>query len=128
MHQPRKSCANIAPEGKSTSLGNLNIRDTYLDLMNDERNNSSSTGITPPRLSTSSAEMQNSSNFLENSTSDSLGLTSQDRELIPLLDELQNISITGPSNNTDSTRLMGYFCSEMVSNLTLVKECGFKCG
>ena len=68
--------------------------------MNDESNNSSSTEITPPWLSTNSAEMQNSFNSLEDSTPDS---TSQDRELISILDELQNISVTGPSNNTDST-------------------------
>ena len=75
LHQPSMSYANIAREGKSTSFGNLNIRDIYIDLMNDESNNSSSTEITPPQLSTNSAEMQNFSNSLENSTSDSLGLT-----------------------------------------------------
>ena len=116
LHQPSKSYADIAREGKSTSLGNLNIRDIYLDLMNGESNNLSSTEITPPRLSTNSAEMQNSSNSLENSTSDSLGLTSQDRELISILDELQNISVTGPSNNTNSTRLTDYFCPETILN------------
>ena len=107
LHQPSKSYADIAREGKSTSLGNLNIRDIYLDLMNGESNNLSSTEITPPRLSTNSAEMQNSSNSLENSTSDSLGLTSQDRELISILDELQNISVSGPSNNTDRLLFFG---------------------
>ena len=119
-HQKIPSWISLArvQEGEFTSLGNLNIRDIYIDLMNDESNNSSSTQITPPRLSTNSAEMQNSSNSLENSTSDSLGLTSQDRELISILDELQNISVTGPSNNTDSTRLTGYFCSETVINLS----------
>ena len=61
-------------------LGNLNIKDIYLDLMNDENNCSSNTEITPLRLSANSAEMQNSSNSLENSTSGSLGLTSQERE------------------------------------------------
>ena len=59
-----------------------------------------------------------SSNALENSTPESLGLTSQDRELVSILDELQNVSVTGPSNNTDSTRLTGYFCSETVFNLS----------
>ena len=113
-----KSYADVAREGKSTSLGNLNIRDIYLDLMNDESNNSSSIEITPPRLSSNSAEMLNSSNSLENSTPQSLGLTSQDRELVSILDELQNVSVTGPSNNTDSTRLTGYFCSETVFNLS----------
>ena len=118
LHQPRKSYADITREGKSTSLGNLNTRDIYLDLTNDESNNLSSTEITPPRLSTNSAKIQNSFNSLENSTSNSIGVTSQDRELISILDELQNISVTGPSNNTDSTRLAGYFCSEMIFSLS----------
>ena len=86
--------------------------------MNDESNNSSSTKITLPRLSINSEEMQISSNSLGNSTPDSLCLNSQDRELIFILDELQNISVTGPSNNTDSTRLTCYFCSEMVFYLS----------
>ena len=73
--------------------------------------------ITPPRLSTNSAEMLNSFNSLENSTPQSLALTSQDRELVSILDELQSGSVTGPSNNTDSTRLTGYFCSDTVLNL-----------
>ena len=76
LHQPSKSYADIAQESKSTSLGNLNLRAIHLDLMNDESNNSSSTEITPSRLSTNSAKTQNSSNSLENSTSDSLGVTS----------------------------------------------------
>ena len=59
-----------------------------------------------------------SSNALENSTPESLGLTSQDRELVSILDELQNVSVTGPSNNTDSTCLSGYFCLETVFNLS----------
>ena len=37
LHQPSKSYADIAREGKSTSLGNLNLRYIYLDLMNDEK-------------------------------------------------------------------------------------------
>ena len=63
--------------------------------MNDESNNSSSTEITPLRLSTKSAEMQNSSNSLENSTPDGHDLTPQDAELICILDELQNMRVTG---------------------------------
>ena len=109
--QPIKSYADVAREGKSTSLGDPNTRDIDLDLMNDESSNSSSKKITPPRLSTNSAEMQKYCNSLENSTPDSLGLTSSDRELICILDKLQNMNVTGPSNNTDSTRLIGYFCS-----------------
>ena len=38
--------------------------------------------------------MQNSSDSLENSTPGRLGLTPQDRELIFVLDELQNVSVT----------------------------------
>ena len=62
--------------------------------------------------------MLNSSNSLENSTPESPGLTCQDRELVCILDELENVSVTGPSNNTGSTRLTGYFCSETLFNLS----------
>ena len=86
--------------------------------MSDGSNNSSSTEIIPSRLSTNSAEIQIFSHFLENSTPDSFCLTSQDWELISLLDELQNTSVTGPNSNTNSTRLIGYFCSETVFNLS----------
>ena len=112
FHQS-KSYTDVAREVKFTSLGNLNIRDIYLDLMNDESNNLSSIEITPPQLSTNSTEMLNSSNSLEKSTPES-----QDRELFSILDDLQNVSVTGPSNNTDNTRLTGYFCSETVFNLS----------
>ena len=109
MHQSIKSYADVGREGKSTSLGHLKkfFRHIYLNLMNDESNTSSSTEITPPRLSTNTAEMKNSSNSLENSTPDSLGLTFQDRQLISILDELQNVSVTGTSNSTGSNRLTG---------------------
>ena len=86
--------------------------------MSDESNNSSSTEIIPSRLSANSAEKQVFSNFFEKSTPDSLGLTSPDRELISFLDELQNISVTEPNSNTNSTRLIGYFCSETIFNLS----------
>ena len=62
--------------------------------MNDESNNSSFTETTPSQLSTNSAETQNSSNSLENSTPNSLDFTSPDRELISFLGKLQNMSVT----------------------------------
>ena len=89
-----------------------------MDLINDESNTSSCIEITSSRLSTNSAQMQNSSNSLENGTPDSRGFTSPDRGLISILDESQNMTITGPSNDTDSTHLTGYFCSEAVFNLS----------
>ena len=66
-----------------------------MDLINDESSNLSSTEITPLRLSINSAEMQNCSNSLENSTPDGHDLTPQDTELISILDELQNMRVTG---------------------------------
>ena len=62
--------------------------------------------------------MQNSCNSLENGTPDSRRFTSPNRGLISILDESQNMTITGPSNDTDSTHLTGYFCSEAVFNLS----------
>ena len=53
--------------------------------------------------------------FIYNSDIIHLSITSQ---LISILDELQNVGVTGPNNNTDSTHLTDYFCSEMVFNLS----------
>ena len=72
--------------------------------MNDEISNLSSIEITPPRFNTNSAKIQNSSNSLDLlSTPKSLDLISQNRELTSVLDEIRNISDTGPRNNTGST-------------------------
>ena len=48
LDQPFKGYVYVAQGGESTSLGNLNMRDIYLGLMNDESKNSSSTEITTP--------------------------------------------------------------------------------
>ena len=48
--------------------------------------------------------MQNYSNSFETLLQTVLVPTFQDRESISILDELQNVSVTGrPNNNTDST-------------------------
>ena len=62
-------------------------------------------------------EIQNSSNYFEGRIVDSDFFTSQNRELISILDDLQNYNVSGPSN-TESTCLTGYFCSDTVFNLS----------
>ena len=42
----------------------------------------------------------------------------QDRELVSILENLQNIDFTVHNNSTDTNRLKGYFCSETIFNLS----------
>ena len=75
--------------------------------------------ISPPSICTNTAEVQNSScASFDQLTVNTESFTSQDRELIFILDDLQKVSLTVPSNNTETTRLIGHFCSDTVFNLS----------
>ena len=60
----------------------------------------------PPRLCTNSAESPNSSNVLMEGC-DSMTFSTQDRELVSILEDLQNIDFTGHNNTTEKSRLKG---------------------
>ena len=62
----------------------------------------------PPRLCNNSAESPNPSNVLMQGC-DSMTFSTQDRELISILEDLQNIDFTGHSNSAETSRLKGYF-------------------
>ena len=49
---------------------------------------------------------------------DSMTFSTQDRELVSVLEDLQNIDFTGHNNSTETSRLKSYFCSETVFNLS----------
>ena len=71
----------------------------------------------PPLLCINSAESPNSSNILMEGC-DSMTFSPQDRELVFILEDLQNIDLTAHNNSTETSRLKGYFCSETVFNLS----------
>ena len=68
----------------------------------------------PPNLCTNLAEVSNSSNSV-NSQKNFTELSSQDEELLFILDDLQYNEM--PKNINVSSRIQGYFCSDTVFNL-----------
>ena len=115
----RKSYAEVARNDKTTPSPkvSVNFSDIVSDLLESNKRNSSTIETSPPRLCTNSAESPNSSNvFMEGC--DSMTFSTQDKELVSILEDLQNIDFTGHSNSTETSRLKGYFCSETVFNLS----------
>ena len=49
---------------------------------------------------------------------DSMTFSTQDKELVSILEDLQNTDFTGHNNSTEISQLKGYFCSETVFNLS----------
>ena len=69
-----------------------------------------------PRLCTNLVESPNSSNVLMEGC-DSMIFSIQDRDLIFILEDLDNIDFPGQSNNTETSQLKDYFYLETVFNL-----------
>ena len=70
----------------------------------------------PPRLCTNSAESPNSSNVLMGGC-DSMTFSTQDRELVSILEDLQNIEFTAHNNSTQPAQDIfktSYFCLGIV--------------
>ena len=110
--------ADVVRNSPSPSKSKIDFRDIYFDLLKDEAKNDSKIEISPPSICTSSAETQNSSHSFDQSAADTEYFTSQDRELISILEELQNNTVTASQNSTETTRLAGHFCSDTVFNLS----------
>ena len=87
-------------------------------MLKDEAKNDSKIEISLPSICTNSAETQNSSDSFDQSVADTEYFTSQNRELISILEELQNNTVTVSHNSTETTRLTGHFCSDIVFNLS----------
>ena len=104
--------ADVVRNSPSPSKGKIAFRDIYFDLLKDEAKNDSKIEISPPSICTNSAETQNSSDSFDQSVADTEYFTSQDMELISILEELQNNIVTVSHNSTETTRLTGHFCSD----------------
>ena len=115
----RKSYAEVARNDKTTPSPkvSVNVPDIVSDLLESNKSNSSMIETIPPRLCTNSAESPNSSNVLMEGF-DSMTFSTQDREFISILEDLQNIDFTGHNNSTETSRLKGYFCTETEFNLS----------
>ena len=90
----KKDYVDVVLEDRSFLSDNLNLNDFFFrfHFLN----------LTPPSISTNSAEMQTSSTSFERRIRNSDFLIYQVRELISILYDLQNSNISGPSN-TEST-------------------------
>ena len=88
----------------STHVNNINLSDIYLDLLKGEENNSSKTETSPPHVCTNSAQSLNHSRSLEEEI-----LSTQDREILSILEELENKN--DMSNINSQSRLTGHFYS-----------------
>ena len=95
--------------GNSTHVNNINLF-IYLDLLKGEENNSSKTDTSPSHVCTNSAQSLNHSRSLEEL------LSTQDREILSILEELEDKNDT--SNINSQSRLTGHFCSNTVFNLS----------
>ena len=73
--------------------------------------------IAPPNLCTDSSECRNSSSLLVGSNKTEL-FSTQDRELVSILVDLENTANNSEANAIGKTRLFGHFCSDTVSNLS----------
>ena len=95
----------------------MNFSELYLNLLETEQSNSSKMEIAPPNLCTDSSECRNSSSLLVGSNETEL-FSTQDRELVSILVDLENTANNSEANAIGKTRLSGYFCSNTVSNLS----------
>ena len=71
----------------------------------------------PPTLCTNSSECQNSSCSLVGYNETEF-VSTQDRELVSILADLENIDNNSEANAIGKTRLSGYFCSDTIFSLS----------
>ena len=95
----------------------VNFSELYLNLLETEQVNSSKMETAPPTLCANSSECQNSScSFIESNKTELF--STQDRELVSVLVDLENIDNNSEANAIGKTRLTGYFYSDTVFNLS----------
>ena len=98
----------------SAHVNNINLSDIHLDLLKGEENNSSKTDTSLSYVCTNSAQGLNHSRSLEEESDNSL--SSQDKEILSILEEMENKNDI--SNINSKSSLTDYFCSNTVFNLS----------
>ena len=94
----------------------VNLSEIYNQLLEDESNNTSKIEISPPKVCTNPASSSNASDFIAVVDNPTI-LSSQDEEILSILEELQRKSPSKASNNSNDC-IPGYFCSDTVFNLS----------
>ena len=86
----------------------------YNQLLEDELSNTSEIEISPPKVCTKSASSSNASDSIAVEDNHTI-LSSQDEEVLSILEELQRKSPSKDFNvNNSNDRISGYFCSDTV--------------
>ena len=94
------------------------------NLLSAEGSKFSKVSNTPPNICVDTSLSHNSSDFVPETTeTESVLLSTQDMEVLEILEELENnanANFTGCEHkyNTDDSRMKGYFCSDTVFNLS----------
>ena len=94
----------------------VNLSEIYNQLLEDELNNTSKVEISPPKVCTNSASSSNASDSIDVEDSFTIS-SSQDVEILSILEELQRKSPSKAFNNSND-RISRYFCSDTVFNLS----------
>ena len=92
----------------------VNLSEIYHQLLEDQSKSTSKVEIFSPKVCTNLVSSSNASDPIvieDNSTI----LSSQNEEILSILEELQRKSPSKASNNSND-RISGYFCSETVFN------------
>ena len=94
----------------------VNLFEIYNQLLEDDSENTSKVETCPPKVCNNSASSSNASNSKIDEDNPTI-LSSQDEEILSILEELQRKSPSKASNNSND-RISGYFCSDTVFNLS----------
>ena len=113
----RKSYAEVI-KYKRINISNdtVNLSEIYNQLLEDELNNTSKVEVSPPKVSTNLASSLNASDSVAVEDNHTI-LSSQDEEILSILEELQRKSPSKAFNNSND-RISGCFCSDTVFNLS----------
>ena len=94
----------------------VNLSEIYNELLEDELKNTSKVEISPPKVCTNSASSSNALDSIVVGDNPTI-LSSQDEVILSILEELQRMSLSKASNNSND-RISGYFCSDTVFSLS----------
>ena len=113
----RKSYAEVI-KYKRINISNdtVNLSEIYNQLLEDELNNTSKVEVSPPKVSTNLASSLNASDSVAVEDNHTI-LSSQDEEILSILEELQRKSPSKAFNNSND-HISGYFYSDTVFNLS----------
>ena len=96
----------------------VNLSEIYYQLLEDELNNASKVETSPPKVCTNSASSSNASDSIAVEDNPTI-LSSQDGEVLSILEELQRKSLSKDFNiNNSNDRISGYFYSDTVLKLS----------